>query len=93
VLNSTYTDVDRLSIRHRHKPTRTVVQSYGEVPPELVTVAEALQKLDVKRDTFYNTLKRSGRKFRRWRKAGQREIFYDMRQLRPLFEKPQEIKG
>jgi hypothetical protein len=63
------------------------------VPPELVTVAEALQKLDVKRDTFYNTLKRSGRKFRRWRKAGQREVFYDLRQLRPLFEKPREIKG
>jgi hypothetical protein len=62
------------------------------VPPELVTVTEALAKLNIKRDTFYNTLKRAGRPIRRWRKAGQREVLYDMRQLRPLFEKPREIK-
>ena len=59
----------------------------------MVTVAEALEKLDVKRDTFYNTLRRSGRPIRRWRKAGKREVLYDMRQLRPLFENPREIKG
>jgi hypothetical protein len=63
------------------------------VAPELVTIAEALQKLKVTRATFYNQIKRSGRPIRRWRKAGDRRMLYDMRQLRPLFEKPREVKG
>ena len=67
-----------------------MIQMYGGaysplVAPELTSVDEACRLFSVSRSTFYKTVRESSRPVRRWRKAGDRRILFDLRQLRPLF--------